>query len=92
MSAEYTYSLHQHGYGTSCFSSIVQFARRVAEQQKKPILVLYHGRQSGQHRNKTADMRKVSFFVRADGSYDYAKTGDGFFMEPMGAKGITWKE
>jgi hypothetical protein len=92
MSPAYTYTLHHHGYATNCYHSAVQFARRVAQQKKKAILVLYHGRQTGHPRNKTADMRKVSFFVRPDGSYDFAKTGDGFFVEPMGAKGITWKE
>lgn len=91
MNPGYAYSLHRNGYETSCYNSIVQFARRVAEKQKKPILVIYHGRQTGKLRNKTADMRKVSFFVQPDGSYNYAQTGDGHFMEPMAAKGITWK-
>ena len=44
----------------------------------------------GTGRNKTADMRQVSFYITKDGRKDLATDAEGFFIEPQGAKGHTW--
>lgn len=79
--------------GTNCYQGALNHARAVSHRSGKACLVIYHGKQTGQPRNKTADPRKVSFFVKPNGDLDFAKQCEGNFewwVEPEGTKGITW--
>jgi hypothetical protein len=78
--------------GTDCYKSAVMHARMLAQKKGIPILIVYNGKQSGRPRNMTADPRKVSHYVLPNGDSDFAKTPDGFYVEPMGCKGLTWTE
>jgi len=84
------YSWHNFPGGTDCYKTAVMHARMLAQRHSIPILLLYHGEQSGLPRNKTADMRKVSHYVRVNGNSNFAMTPDKFYQEPNGAKGLTW--
>jgi hypothetical protein len=86
----WTYTWHNNPGGTNCYKSAVMHARMLAERHKVPILLLYHGKKSGHPRNKTADPRRVSQYIKVNGDSDFAMTPDGFYQEPMGAKGLTW--
>lgn len=89
--ASAAYILLNCNYATNCYHHAVQHARMLAAKQSKAILVLYTGPKRGQGpRNKTADMRRVSFYITKDGRQDFAESPDGFFIEPDGAKGHTW--
>lgn len=86
----FRYTWHNFPGGTDCYKSALMHARMLARQYHVPILLLYRGKQSGPPRNKSADMRKVSHYVKVDGSSNFAMTPDGFYQEPNGAKGLTW--
>lgn len=86
----WTYSFHNQQGGTNCYKAAVQHARMLARKLNIAILVLFHGKQTGLPRNKTADPRRVSFYVRPNGDFNFAKTPDDCYIEPMGAKNITW--
>ena len=83
------YELLHCNYKSSCYHHVVQHAIMLAAKKGKAILVLWRGPKTGPH-NRTADMRRVSFYVTKSGRKDLAETKDGFFVEPAGAKGHTW--
>jgi len=91
--AQKIYTWHNQPGGTNCYQGALNHARALAARMGKAILVIYHGQQTKHPRNKTADMRRVSFFVKPDGDLNFAKINEGnfeWFVEPEGTRGITW--